>query len=148
MSAATLQHIALLAAKRQRLLAAQIKAEEQFAHAVAREWGSGELTKNWRPWHSPNGPAGSWFGECPLNDGEPLPPKWTCVVYVLFDHENVPCYVGSTNQFRQRVKRHAYDGKRFVRWVAYPCADREAAFDLEVKLLAEHKPYLNVKAGR
>lgn len=92
--------------------------------------------------------AGSWSGCFPFVDEEATPPYQFSVVYVLFDAENIPCYVGSTENFRSRVRAHARDGKRFVRWSAHPCADREAAYQLEDRLLREHKPYLNRRVGR
>lgn len=94
----------------------------------------------------PNGPHGSWEGEYPLGYA-PRPPDGQSVVYVLFDEANVPCYVGSTQRFKGRLQAHERD-KKFRRWVAYPCTDREAAYQLEERLLREHKPYLNKKASR
>lgn len=91
---------------------------------------------------------GNWRGLCPLSPREPAPPNGQSVVYVLFDAENVPCYVGSSEQFRTRLKNHVRDGKPVASWAAYPCADREAAYVLEERLLRERKPYLNRKAGR
>lgn len=45
-------------------------------------------------------------------------------------------------------KAHIRDGKSCARWLAYPCADREAAYVLEGQLLRERKPYLNRRVGR
>lgn len=93
--------------------------------------------------------AGSWSGESSLKQRAPRPPDGQSVVYVLFDHKNVPCYVGSTDKFKTRIGCHRRDkSKPFVRWAAYPCADRDAAYQLEDRLLKEHKPYLNRKASR
>lgn len=94
----------------------------------------------------PNGPHGSWQGTFPITD-PPAPSAGMDVVYVLYDHANVPCYVGSTDNFRVRLARHGRD-KRFATWTAFPCPDREAAYQLEERLLAEHMPYLNKKRGR
>lgn len=105
--------------------------------ATLREWPSAV----------PNGPSGSWEGTYPINGG-PAPRPGVCVVYVLFDLANQPCYVGSTSGFRVRLGDHRRDGKSFVRWTAFPCTDREAAYQLEDRLLAEHQPYLNKKRGR
>lgn len=91
----------------------------------------------------PNGPNGSWVGEYPFAADAPTPWKGVSVVYVLFDADNVPCYVGSTLKFRLRLAQHNKDGKRFVRWSAYRCKDRDDAYRLETQLLQEHKPYLN-----
>jgi predicted GIY-YIG superfamily endonuclease len=178
---ATLQHIALLKRKQERLRAAQIDAERQFLHSVAAAWAAGDLDTaglaealrayravaapgfmgHWDaalpvsaaklltwPDSAPNGPAGSWEGTYPIGVRDPAPRRNICVVYVLFDAANQPCYVGSTSTFRDRLARHQRDGKLFVRWTAYPCKDREAAYQLEVRLLEQHKPYLNKKRGR
>lgn len=98
--------------------------------------------------HAPNMPDGTWQGTWPLCVEDRIPAYDTCVVYVLYDTTNVPCYVGSTMNLGARLKGHAKDGKSFVWWTAYRCADREAAYRLEEKLLNEHKPYLNKKRWR
>ena len=110
----------------------------KIAQAVKSEW----LYKRYEP----NG-DGTWWGDNPLTTEAPRPRDGQCVVYVLFDDVNVPCYVGSTEAFKSRLKAHTRE-KAFSRWVAFPCADREAAYVLEVKLLGEHKPYLNKRVGR
>ncbi|MDX3239762.1 GIY-YIG nuclease family protein [Streptomyces sp. ME03-5709C] len=96
----------------------------------------------------PNGPEGSWVGEYPIPHDAPRPLSGVAVVYVLFDEVNEPCYVGSTDKFSARVAAHVKDGKRFVRWHAHPCRDREHAYELENRLLKRHMPRLNKKAGR
>jgi hypothetical protein len=96
----------------------------------------------------PNGPEGAWVGEYPIGADAPAPLNGDSVVYVLFDEANEPCYVGSTNQLRPRLRRHAKDGKHFVRWQAHPCDDREHAYQIEDRLLRQHMPYLNRKASR
>lgn len=93
-------------------------------------------------------PDGNWRGEYPFTDDCRTPPNKISVVYVLYDERNTPCYVGSTEQFRTRLSSHRREGKRFSRWMAYPCADREAAYAMEARLHAEHLPHLNRKAGR
>lgn len=95
-----------------------------------------------------NGPEGTWIGRYPCAAEDPAPRQGTNVVYVLYGTDNEPCYVGSTNNLRVRLKAHARDGKDFVRWQAYRCRDREHAYELEDRLLREHKPYLNRKVGR
>lgn len=97
--------------------------------------------------HAPNMPDGTWRGTWPLNGG-PVSAYDICVVYVLYDEANVPCYVGSSLDLKARLKWHAEDGKSFAWWTAFACADREAAYQLEEKLLAEHQPYLNKKRYR
>jgi predicted GIY-YIG superfamily endonuclease len=96
----------------------------------------------------PNGPEGNWVGEYPFHPETVAPIHGVAVVYVLFDETNEPCYVGSSNNFRQRLKAHAKDGKHFARWHAHPCRDREHAYQVEDRLLKEHKPRLNRKASR
>lgn len=96
----------------------------------------------------PNGPGGSWVGEYPIPLDAPRPIYGVPVVYVLFDDTNEPCYVGSTDKFSPRMTAHEKSGKRFVRWQAHPCDDREHAYRLEDRLLKRHKPYLNRKASR
>jgi hypothetical protein len=99
----------------------------------------------WRVENRPNGSDGSWHGGYPLALTDPAPPVGQCVVYVLYDEAGAPCYVGSTQTLRVRLRQHAYD-KRFVRWQAYPAEDRTAAYDMETRFLQSHKPYLNKRA--
>lgn len=96
----------------------------------------------------PNGPEGSWIGEYPFTEDTSAPKSDIAVVYILFDADNDPCYVGSTSAFRTRMAHHRRDGKQFVRWQAHPCRDREHAYELEDRLLKEHLPRLNQKASR
>lgn len=96
----------------------------------------------------PNGPEGSWIGEYPIPADAPIPIYGVPVVYVLFDETNTPCYVGSTDRLSPRLTAHEKDGKRFVRWHAHPCKDRDHAYRLEDRLLRQYKPYLNRKASR
>lgn len=96
----------------------------------------------------PNGPENSWTGDYPIPADAPRPISGIPVVYVLFDDANEPCYVGSTDKFSARMNVHAKSGKRFVRWQAYGCDDRDHAYRLEDRLLKQHKPYLNRKASR
>lgn len=97
---------------------------------------------------APNGPEESWVGEWPLSEGAPCAIRGLAVVYVLFDAENAPCYVGSTGKLRTRLSQHARSGKQFTYWQAHPCRDREHAYQLEEQLLRQHMPYLNRRAGR
>lgn len=92
--------------------------------------------------------AESWVGSYPFPAGEPRPGSGICVVYVLFDHGNQPCYVGSTSAFRERLWGHRTDGKNFVRWQAHRCRDREHAYEVETQFLQQYKPYLNKRASR
>lgn len=110
----------------------------KIANAVRNDW----MRKRYAPNEN-----GTWSGEFPLGLRDQRPPAGQCVVYVLFDDANVPCYVGSTSGFKGRLDGHGRE-KSFARWVAHPCEDREAAYQMEERLLREHKPYLNKKAGR
>lgn len=96
----------------------------------------------------PNGPVGSWLGEAPLRVGEPAPPRGIAVVYVLFDCGNEPVYVGSTDDFRTRLRVHLSEKPGVCRWAAYPCRDREHAYEVEDRVLKECKPRMNKKASR
>lgn len=97
----------------------------------------------------PNGPASNtWAGTWPVTRDQPTPRAFLPVVYVLFDGANEPAYVGSTEDFRTRMKVHQREKPGLARWMAYRCADREGAYVLEDKLLKEHKPRMNKKRGR
>lgn len=96
----------------------------------------------------PNGPEGTYVGVAPLPGDDVAPLEGTPVVYVLFDEDNEPCYVGSTQNLRARLNAHLTNGKQFVRWQAYPCASREDAYVLEERLLVERMPRLNRRRGR
>ena len=182
---ATHQHIVLLNGKRDRLLAAQLAAEEQFLTHVARLREAGSLSeaelaliygsyadcaapgymKRWKaaipvsaarlqrllrsPGRgAPNMPDGTWRGAWPLAEDAPLPPAGACVVYVLYDAANEPCYVGSSQNLRARLRSHKTAGKEFAWWTAFACADRETAYRLEERLRSEYQPYLNKKRSR
>jgi hypothetical protein len=96
--------------------------------------------------HAPSGPGRSWQGAYPIEGGRP--PDGQAVVYVLYDELNEPCYVGSTDVFVDRLRQHVAAGKAFAYWSAWPCPDRETAYQREDDLLRQVKPYLNRRAGR
>lgn len=96
----------------------------------------------------PNGPEGSWVGEWPSPQRAPHPIAGIPVVYVLYDVDNEPVYVGSTGKFRARMGQHVTAGKSFVYWQAHRCRDREHAYQMEVRLLGQRLPRLNFKVGR
>lgn len=114
-------------------------------HAAAKQ-------RHWRKKYEanqPNGPAaGTWVGTFPIESDQPMPMWGEAVVYVLFDLNNDPCYVGSTETFTTRLRTHQREKLGLARWMAYRCADREDAYRLEDKLLKEHKPHMNKKRGR
>lgn len=97
--------------------------------------------------HQRNEPYG-WSGDWKkATAASPMPPRGQSVVYILYDASNDPCYVGSTGDFAKRLADHRRGGKAFIRWAAYPCTDRAAAYLLEDRLLKENMPYLNKKRG-
>lgn len=173
---ATAQHMALVSNRIATLQNAMEDSTAQFCVETAREWRRGALTytdlknryahvkqcmqKNYSPlWldaglPSPNVlrtraaaelPAcGYWFGPHPLGSNG-LYPKGN-LVYVLFDEFGAACYVGSTKQLSIRLGTHKKDGKKFVRWQAWPAEDRNLAYEMENRFLQSYKPYLNLKA--
>lgn len=90
--------------------------------------------------------AYGWSGPAPLLADSPRPRAGEAVVYVLYAATE-PVYVGSTQYFKGRLAAHLRD-KTFDRWLAYPCADREAAYALEDELLRDRFPLLNRRRGR
>lgn len=97
--------------------------------------------------HAPNMPDGTWRGTVPIGLSG-IPYDGVPVVYVLYDADSVPCYVGSSAHLRGRLQWHEREGKPFSAWTASRCDDREAAYQLEDRLLNEYKPYLNKRRGR
>lgn len=99
--------------------------------------------------YKPNGPtADTWTGCFPIAHNDPIPPRGTSVVYVLFDANNEPAYVGSTENFLARMKAHCLEKPGLANWIAYRCRDRNHAYQLEDRLLKQHMPRLNRKCGR
>lgn len=85
---------------------------------------------------------GAWSGHTPLEEGEFFPPDDQSVVYLLFDVDNVPVYVGSTARLKTRLAQHQSD-KVWTQWVAYRCENRQAAYELETRYLRQYKPRYN-----
>lgn len=88
---------------------------------------------------------GVWTGHRPLQGGEHYPPTDQSVVYVLFDTQNVPIYVGSSGNVSARFAQHHADGKRFAAWIAHGCRDRAEAYEMESRFLRQYMPPLNVQ---
>lgn len=89
-----------------------------------------------------------WRGSFPLG-GEKVPRRDVPVVYLLFDERGEPAYVGSTESFRERMSGHHIRADHPIEtWMAWRCRNREDAYLMEERLLAEHKPYLNKKRTR
>lgn len=97
--------------------------------------------------HRPD-PDGAWRGTYPLHPASRYPGSGVSVIYVLYDDADQACYVGSTERFGQRMDAHRRDGKRFVRWTAEACPDREVAYAIESRVLGHCQPYLNKKSSR
>lgn len=137
------------------LLAMGLEMRDSFGLGFTRVWNAhapiryGKLRSivDRQKRDAPNGPLGSWAGTFPLFD-QPRPPYGVSVVYVLFDETNNPCYVGSTETFRSRMVEHRSQKPGLRSWAAYPCRDREHAYQLEVDLLHQHKPRMNKRRGR
>lgn len=90
----------------------------------------------------PNGPNGTWHGPSLMDSTSPAPVEGTAVVYVLYDAALTPIYVGSTSNFRARIKAHRRT-KTFEYWTAQPCVDREHAYAMEAAAIRHHQPILN-----
>jgi hypothetical protein len=168
----TLHHMGLIRAKIDRLEEALGNSAEQLCVSIARDWSSGRLSApqlydlyqeyralqapRWYPsWQDAGLPdvtqlrrravhacpeSGYWEGPFPFDGSvRPVEP----VVYLLYDADQVVCYVGSTKSFASRLRRHRRDGKAFTYWQAYPAGDRAQAYEMESRFLAAHMPYLN-----
>jgi hypothetical protein len=94
----------------------------------------------------PSEPDGSWAGSQPIGE-QRRPPARQAVVYLLYDGAE-PIYLGSTDRFVTRISTHRRDGKQFTSWHAWPCRDREHAYEREVEMLRQSLPRLNQRAGR
>lgn len=173
---ATVDHIAGVNNRIERLKDARANSVRQLAHRIHQDYAAGIITTadllvarqllraggaGWSgEWQAvglpgpqwiravlasePNAPAGSWQGTgAYATPDNPMPPNGRSVVYVLYDHDNQPCYLGSSEQFRTRLRVHIKDGKPVKSWSAFPCRDRDDAYRLEFELLQSHKPYLN-----
>lgn len=165
---ATIRHIELIARKRARLEHAQAAAEEQLGRAAARLTAGGDfdaveslyarlraagLPGFSKRWTLAGAPSASqitafqraseteWFGEEPYQGGA-RPPSGVSVVYVLYDAELNPCYVGSTGHLAARLTQHRRE-KTFKFWRAIRCEDRDDAYRLENEWLAAYMPQLN-----
>jgi hypothetical protein len=93
-----------------------------------------------------------WQGRWPLERGqrraETFPPSGQRVVYVLLDSDGRPIFVGSTAQCWRRFATHHADGMRWPRWMAYGCADRAEAFEIQARLLRRLQHRLKRDAAR
>lgn len=118
----------------------------------SKPWSSAGLPDNAvmtaRAKTEPEDDDGAWRGIWPLEADARLPHKGVSVAYVLFDGDLEPVYVGSTSSFIKRMGWHERDGKMWRSWVAYPCRDREHAYQVEESFLKRYMPRLNVKRGR
>lgn len=92
--------------------------------------------------HEPDA-EGMWSGPWPLAYETNYPPRQQSVVYALFDSDDLVVYVGSSENFRERLKQHRKDGKIFSSWTAHPCETRDEAYRVEAEFLQGHMPILN-----
>lgn len=61
-----------------------------------------------------------WSGAWPRNlKTDAAPSAGQNVVYVLFDADVAPCYIGSTANLKERLYKHVGDGKKFASWAAH-----------------------------
>lgn len=115
----------------------------------SKRWNANAGVKSVHLYRDPrfecNAGKGVWRGSSPLGLKDQAPRKGVFIVYILFDHDANPCYVGSTGDFRTRLKAHRRD-KPVRWWTAYECPDRQGAYAMEKRLLQEHMPYLNRRA--
>ena len=90
----------------------------------------------------PNAGDGIWEGLFPLDSRDPAPPHPVPVVYSLFDDDGL-CYVGSTDDFRTRLRAHRKGGKVFTGWTAQAFRSRREAYTVERSLITRYRPRLN-----
>lgn len=112
--------------------------------ASARYWAEQ------RERNKPNGPTpGTWVGNVGDWTG-PMPMNRIAVVYMLFDADDQPVYVGSTDLFRIRLATHLRDPDKpgIATWSAQQCTDREEAYRIEDQVLKLQMPKYNRKPGR
>lgn len=84
---------------------------------------------------------GKWRGCWPLREEDPRPAPRTWVVYKLLAGDEL-LYIGSTGDFRTRLKAHERD-KSFDFWHAAECASERHCRDLETALIDRYRPPLN-----
>jgi hypothetical protein len=149
--AATAQHIDLVQQKLDRLTAVRHDSWLQMLAAAGRLYLAQEMTpEDLLLLLDKMRSYGPGFGKLWDQVSPALtPPHGVPVVYVLFDSLNEPVYVGSTAAFWSRMKgHHILERHVITHWMAYRCNDREHAYQEEERLLATHKPRLNVRSTR
>ena len=102
--------------------------------------------KDPRPQDLPNRAGGTWAGNAVLYRYDPAPPAGVSVVYVLADAQRI-VYVGSTNDFRARLRCHVAD-KQFLTWQAKDYLTRSNAYRAEFELIRKLRPPLNIVHNR
>lgn len=96
-----------------------------------------------------NSPGGrAWVGTRPVLSDAHTPRPGIAVIYVLYGEDNEPLYLGSSGNFRARISAHQRGPMPWVRYMATPCSDREAAYQLEEHYLRTRKPPMNRRTGR
>lgn len=99
-----------------------------------------------RPQDLPNCADGTWSGSADLDRNDPAPPTGMSVVYMLIDDRRV-VYVGSTNDFRARLRCHVAE-KQFSTWKAKDYVTRSNAYRAEFELIRQARPPLNIVHNR
>jgi hypothetical protein len=87
-----------------------------------------------------------WSGPWPFGSRGELPPPRANVAYALYGVDKRCLYVGSTNSPTARIATHAGNGREFVRWEAYRCESREAAYAFEHALNLALRPTANPRS--
>jgi hypothetical protein len=108
-------------------------------------------TDRLRASNQPNGPTpDTWVGTIPHCWRGSMPLAGDCVVYSLFNTDSVQVYIGSTDDFRGRLREHLRDKPDVTSWTALLCDTRTAAYDLEDELLKAltELPRYNNRRGR
>lgn len=99
--------------------------------------------------NQPNGPTeGNWVGTLPECWQGPMPLDGDPVIYMLFDADGEPVYLGSTGGFRTRLAAHVREKPGIHSWSAQLCESREQAYDIEDQLLKLRMHKYNRKQGR
>jgi hypothetical protein len=107
-------------------------------------YGEGTDPAIWpRPGRHDPGHDGTWAGSWPMNFETNYPAKGQPVVYFLRIDGDV-AYIGSTDDFRQRLKFHART-KEWTAWNAVHCESRGLAYDLEAEMILKYAPPLNLR---
>lgn len=175
---ATLQHMALISGKRDKLEAALLSSEEQFFAAIKRDWDARVITTTVL--------LGTYFLVTRQNKLPAFKKRWEAAglpsaqkMNAIIKRESSvePCWSGGRDHAGEKRPMKdqcvvyvlfdeldpVYVGstqhfamrfsehrktKEWTTWVAYPARDREHAYELEEKFHRMYLPKLNKKVGR